>query len=231
MDVLISFSSKYKFERLYSKFESPIVFHCVPGAGKSSCIREILAFDSRFEAYTLGPEDPANLSNNRIRAFTGSLDKSKYNILDEYNLREVDKKEFIAVFGDPIQACVEHSLRAQFICRISRRFGTCTSQFLRTLGFEVEATGEDSVQLGGLYEVDPLDTIIYYEEDVGCLLRRHLLEAFDITEVVGQTFDSVTFVTSHSVLPRADRAKVFQCLTRHRRSLLIMCPNGTYSAP
>ncbi|MBB6642082.1 hypothetical protein H7F02_18630, partial [Proteus mirabilis] len=186
MDVLIKFAVKYKFERLYSKLDSPIVFHCVPGAGKSSCIREILAFDSRFAAYTLGVEDPANLTNNRILSYKGSVDSTKFNLLDEYNLAPAEKRDFFAVFGDPIQAVLEYSLRAHFICKYSLRFGTCTSQFLQSLGYEVEAEGPDAVQLGGLYEVDPRDKIVYYEDEVGCLLRRHCLEAFDISEVVGQ---------------------------------------------
>lgn len=230
MDVLITIASKYNFVRLYSKLEHPVVFHCVPGAGKSSCIREILTFDSRFRAYTLGIEDPANLSNNRIQTYTGTLDPTKLNILDEYNLRDVDKSQFFAVFGDPIQATLSYSLRAHFICSRSRRFGTCTAQLLKELGFEVEAEGEDSVQIAGLYEVDPQDTILFYEEEVGCLLRRHNLQAYDIKEVVGRTFDSVTFVTGQSQVPQFDRATVFQCLTRHKRSLLIMCPNGSFSS-
>nr|QYF50181.1 MAG: triple gene block protein 1 [Guangdong betaflexivirus] len=230
MDVLLKFANKYKFERLSSKLDRPVVFHCVPGSGKSSCIREILAFDSRFAAYTLGAEDPPNLTNNRIKKYTGTVDEGQINLLDEYNLRAANTETFFAVFGDPIQANLDYSLRANFICRVSQRFGKCTAQLLDDLGFEVEAFGEDAVQIGGIYEVDPRDTIIYYEESVGCLLRRHSLEAFHISEIVGQTFESTTFVTSHSRLPRTDRATVFQCLTRHRRNLLIMCPNGSYTA-
>lgn len=230
MDVVIKFASKYNFERLYSKLDKPVVFHCVPGAGKSSCIREILAFDSRFAAFTLGIEDPPNLTNNRIKKYSGELSAEKLNILDEYNLERVDTSEYIAVFGDPIQAVLDYSLRAHFICRSSLRFGKCTAQLLRELDYEVEAAGEDVIQIAGLYEVDPKDNIIYYEEDVGCLLRRHQLEAHHIKELVGQTFDSVTFVTSHSRIPREERATVFQCLTRHRKSLLIMCPDGTYTS-
>lgn len=230
MDVVIKFASKYNFERLYSKLEKPVVFHCVPGAGKSSCIREILAFDSRFAAFTLGIEDPPNLTNNRIKKFSGEHSADHLNILDEYNLEKVDTSKFIAVFGDPIQTVLDNSLRAHFICRLSLRFGKCTAQLLQALGYEVEASGEDVIQIAGLYEVDPRDNIIYYEEDVGCLLRRHQLDAHHINELVGQTFDSVTFVTSHSKIPRSDRATVFQCLTRHRKSLLIMCPDGTFTA-
>ncbi|UXX34122.1 triple gene block protein 1 [Stevia carlavirus 1] len=230
MDVLIKFASKYNFERLYSKLDRPIVFHCVPGAGKSSCIREILAFDSRFAAFTLGIEDPPSLTNNRIKKYSGELSDDFLNILDEYTLEGVDTRGFIAVFGDPIQSAEDYSLRAHFVCRTSLRFGKCTAQLLCELGYEVKASGEDVIQIAGLYEIDPKDNIIFYEEEVGCLLRRHCLEAYHIKELVGPTFDRVTFVTSHSKIPREARATVFQCLTRHRRSLLIMCPNGSYTS-
>lgn len=230
MELIIDLAAIYKFERLNSKLGKPIVFHCVPGAGKSSLIRELLCKDSRFRAYTLGTADPPNLRGCLIQKWKGTLDSSKLNILDEYNLESTETDHFIAVFGDPIQSLQNYTLRADFICKFSRRFGQCTAALLRDLGFEVEATGDDVVQIANLYSVDPRDTILYYEEEVGCLLRRHNLAALHIREVVGQTFESVTFVTAESKVPLDCRATVFQCLSRHRSSLMIMSPDGTYTS-
>ncbi|UXX34098.1 triple gene block protein 1 [Pseudostellaria heterophylla carlavirus 1] len=230
MEIIIELACKYKFERLNSKLGRPIVFHCVPGAGKSSLIRELLCKDSRFRAYTLGIADPPNLRGCLIHKWEGSLDSSKLNILDEYNLEATETSQFIAVFGDPIQSQQSYTLRADFICKFSQRFGRCTAELLKDLGFEVEASGDDVVQIVDLYSVDPKDTILYYEENVGCLLRRHNLPALHISEAIGQTFGSVTFVTAESKIPADNRATVFQCLSRHRTSLMIMSPDGTYTS-
>nr|QQX32700.1 TGB1 [Helenium virus S]QQX32706.1 TGB1 [Helenium virus S] len=230
MDVLVNLLCKYKFERLNNKLEYPIVVHCVPGAGKSSCIRELINADSRFVAYTFGEPDPPSLTGVRIESYRGVTVEGKFNVLDEYNLEQADLSKFFVVFGDPIQANTIYTLRADFICRTSRRFGKCTAQFLRDLGYEVQAEGEDTVQQGGLYDVDPFDTIVYCEEEVGCLLRRHNLEARSAAEVIGKTFESVTFVTSRDSIPVNERAIYYQCLTRHKKRLLVMSPNGTLTA-
>jgi hypothetical protein len=84
------------------------------------------------------------------------------------------------------------------------------------------------VQIRDIFAVDPRDTVVFYEREVGELLAKHSVEALCVEEIRGKTFDSVTFVTAENS-PK-DRAKAFQCLTRHRRSLLILCPNATYSS-
>ncbi|ABP37857.1 triple gene block 1 protein [Phlox virus S] len=231
MDILVSLLCKYKFERLNSKLCLPIIVNCVPGAGKSSCIRELISSDSRFCAYTLGTEDPQNLRGVRIKSFKGEIEEGKFNVLDEYTLSEVDLSKFFVCFGDPIQANSDFARPADFICRDSKRFGKCTATLLQNLGFDIKACGEDSVQIAGIYSEDPRDTVLYHEEEVGCLLAKHCVEAFHISEVVGRTFESVTFVTSHAGVDHPDRAAAFQCLTRHRKSLLILCPDATYGPP
>lgn len=228
MDVLVDLLNKYGFKRVNSGLSIPIIVHCVPGAGKSSCIRELIQSDSRFKAYTLGIEDPQNLQGVRIEKYKGQTEENRLNILDEYTLEPTDLSKFYVCFGDPIQTDCATVRPADFICNESKRFGKSTAQFLRDLGFDVTSKKEDSVQIAGIYEVDPRGTVIYYEDEIGCLLRRHLVEAYHIKEIIGKTFDSVTFVTSHNGIDHEGRAASFQCLSRHRKNLLILCPNATY---
>ncbi|AKZ66615.1 triple gene block protein 1 [Atractylodes mottle virus] len=230
MDVLLRVVGKYRFTRLNSSLRQPIVFHCVPGAGKSTCIRELINLDSRFSAYTLGIPDRPNLQGIGIKQFEGQCEQGKLCILDEYTLGPFEPNLFFAVFGDPIQHKPSLSLRADFICCESRRFGRCTAQLLRTLGFEIQAEGDDVVNLGKVYGSDLTSVILYYEPEVGCILRAHNLRAFNPEEVVGQTFECVTFITGKTVLPIEERELAYQCLTRHSKELHVLTPDATYSA-
>nr|WBW48282.1 triple gene block 1 [Chrysanthemum virus R] len=228
MDVLVNLAKKFGFHRVCTTLNKPLVFHCVPGAGKSTLIRDCCRSDSRFIAVTLGKEDERDLTGVGIAKYSGSIPDCEFPLLDEYTLAESLSEGWFAVFGDPIQATNRVVLRAHFTCNLSRRFGSCTAQFLRELGFDVVAEGEDKIQISGIYAEDPRDKIIFYEPEVGCLLRSHSIEASHIKEVVGQTFDSVTFVTAseHPV----DRSSAYQCLTRHRKCLLILAPNASYAS-
>nr|WGU30764.1 triple gene block 1 [Carya illinoinensis carlavirus 1] len=227
MDVLVNLAKKYNFNRVSTTLNKPIVFHCVPGAGKSSLIRECCRTDSRFAAVTLGAEDERDLSGVSILKYKGEVPLCDYPLLDEYTLAEDLEEGWFAIFGDPIQANNRVVLRAHFTCNLSRRFGKCTAQFLRELGFDVIAEGDDLVQIAGVYEEDPRDTVIYYECEIGRLLRNHSVEAYHISEIAGKTFESVTFVTASSSPTK--RASAYQCLTRHRKNLLILAPNATYT--
>lgn len=230
MDVFVKILSDFGFTRLSSSLHTPIIVHCVPGAGKSSCIRALLKADSRFAAYTLGAPDPCNLDGICIKAFTGSVDPKCFNILDEYTRFNGDTSALFALFGDPIQSPPRTLLRAHFKSTVSRRFGKCTAQLLRDLGFEVESTKEDAVSIRGLYDFDPVGTVLYYEREIGCLLRAHSIEAYEPEEVVGKTFEIVTFVTAENHVPAEARHLIYQCLTRHRSVLHLMTPDASYSA-
>nr|QQG34673.1 TGB1 [Carya illinoinensis carlavirus 1] len=229
MDVLVNLAKKYNFYRVSTTLNKPIVFHCVPGAGKSSLIRECCRLDSRFAAVTLGAEDERDLSGVSITKYKGEVPLCDYPLLDEYTLAEELEEGWFAIFGDPIQANNRVVLRAHFTCNLSKRFGKCTAQLLRELGFDVVAEGNDLVQIAGVFEEDPRDTVIYHECEVGRLLRSHSVEAYHISEIAGKTFESVTFVTACS--HPAERASAYQCLTRHRKNLLILAPNATYTTP
>lgn len=230
MDVLVNLARKFGFKRLNNTLHLPIVFHCVPGAGKTSLILECIKADSRFVAVTAGVPSERNLEGISIGKFDGSVPGGSFPILDEYTLLERLPEGFFAVFGDPIQSLGGVIKPADFTCNVSRRIGQCTAQLLRSLNFDiVSQKEEDLVIIKDIYQVDPQDTVLYYEAEVGCLLKRHCVKAYNITEVTGQTFRSVTFVTGEN-RPEADRAKAYQCLTRHSSSLLILCPDASYAA-
>nr|UZP17025.1 ORF2 [Blueberry scorch virus]UZP17035.1 ORF2 [Blueberry scorch virus] len=228
MDVLVKYLVKNNFERLSSNLSLPIVVHSVPGAGKSTLIRELIAADPRFCALTFGKADPPNLSGVCIRSAIGITSCPEFTLVDEYLEGEIPSGSF-AVFADPLQGGPGLPLRAHFIKKTSHRFGSQTSALLTSLGFEVEASGEDCVEIADIFQRDPEGVVLYHESDIGDLLAAHSVEAHCIKEVRGQTFDSVTFVTAESA-PILDRALSFQCLTRHRKNLLILCPNATYTA-
>jgi len=229
MDVLVKYLDKHKFRRIRSDLSVPVVIHSVPGAGKSSVIREIIRADRRFEACTYGKADQPHISGKWIHCASTFEAVCSFILVDEY-LEAAEPIKAFALFADPIQGGQGKVLAPHFIKTESHRFGKCTAQLLRELNFDITAEGEDLVQIRGIYEVDPRDTVIFFEKEVGELLRAHGLLCYCIDEVRGQTFESVTFATSESK-PLLDPARAFQCLTRHRKSLLILNPDATYSAP
>ncbi|CAF04327.1 triple gene block 1 [Daphne virus S] len=228
MDLLVDVALEFGFTRVSSVLRSPVIFHCVPGAGKSTLIRELINRDHRFIAFTAGEPDPPNLSGRAIKKYIGSIPKDRFVLLDEYNVLESIPDGVYACFGDPLQVAVQRNQEAHFVCNFSRRFGSATAQFLRGLGFEIAAEGQDTVEIRDIYAVDPKGQIVFFERSIGCLLKAHSVEAKHISEIRGQTFDHVTFVTESND-PRSDLPSAFQCLTRHRVSLLVLTPNATYS--
>jgi hypothetical protein len=228
MDVLVSYLDKYNFTRLSNQLTLPIVIHSVPGAGKTSLIRDLIAADSRFKAYTYGKADEPNVRGAYIQAADEHLVEEEFTIFDEYIAGKHPSWAF-AVFADPSQGGGATVLRAHFVKIHSHRFGAATSTLLRSLGYDISATGEDTVEIADIYSKDPEGTVIFHEEVIGALLKNHGVECYCIKEVRGQTFEKVTFVTSEPG-PIVDRTLSFQCLTRHRRHLLILCPDASYTA-
>lgn len=227
MDVLVNKALNFGFVRLSSVLRRPIVFHSVPGAGKSTLIRELIKEDSRFEGWTLAEGDSATLSGVVIKKYLGGP-VGEFALLDEYCVDPSVASGFFAVFGDPLQVCNTGFLRASFLKVESHRFGCTTAQLLRSFGFEIQAGGEDIVVIADIFVGEPEGQVLYFEEEVGCLLKRHQLECAHIDTVRGRTYPVVTFVTSENTLG-LDRVRGFNCLTRHSAKLIILCPDATYA--
>jgi hypothetical protein len=228
MDVFVSLLCKYKFERLTSNLSFPIVVHSVPGAGKTSLIRELISSDSRFCAYTYGKADSPNLTGAYIRSAEGDLEEREFSVFDEYLAGNHPSWAF-AIFADPSQGGSAPVQRAHFVKRESHRFGAKTATLLRELGYDIFASGEDSIEIADIYLKEPEGIVIYHQSEVGHLLSAHGVESYCIQSIRGQTYDTVTYVTAENS-PISDSASSFQCLTRHRKRLLILCPDASYTS-
>nr|UZP17168.1 triple gene block 1 [Cowpea mild mottle virus] len=227
MNELLTLLSKYNFTRLGHKLGDPIVVNCVPGAGKTTLIRELLASSDSFIAYSTVRADPPNLTGRRIEKLPTELPKGKFIVLDEYqNLKDLPSGLF-AVFGDPLQSLTPLNLPATFITTNTHRFGKSTCSILNTLDFKIESSKEDLVVVEDIFKGELEGTVICFESEVASLLNRHAVEFLLPCEFQGETFKVVTFVTS-GVINLSNKSKHLICLTRHSEKLKILCPNADY---
>lgn len=227
MNELISKLADNNYIRLGSKLGNPIVINCVPGAGKTTLIRELLKEHNNFAAFSTVRADQENLIGRKIEKFTGEVPNDKLVILDEYqNLPTIPKGVF-AVFGDPLQSCKPSSLEADFISFKSHRFGKSTEGLLKTLGFKVETDKEDVVTIENIFEGEPIGQVICFEEEVATLLRSHSVEFLEPKDLQGLTFKSVTFVTT-GLVTETNKHFHLICLTRHSDFLKVLSPEAIY---
>ncbi|AAZ15107.1 triple gene block 1 protein [Hippeastrum latent virus] len=228
MDILLEKLNSVGFVRIASRLRAPLVVHCVPGAGKSTLIRELLIEHTCFKAYTGGSPGVPELSGRFVRPISEFTEGEENVLIDEYTLCPSIPAGTLAVFGDPCQPGIDHKLTAHFICKDSKRFGSQTSEFLCKLGFEISAKGQDEVVVQELFDSEPRGVIVFLHKEVECLLRAHSAEGFSCQQVQGKTFDEVCFISAEPF--EAARAKEhYICLTRHRKRLQILCPNATYT--
>ncbi|AON75921.1 triple gene block protein I [Jasmine virus C] len=228
MELLLNKLESFGFTRVSSALRLPLIVHCVPGAGKSSLIRAILEDSVELRAYTFGQADQPNLIGNYIRPFTSDSILDQRTIIDEYTLSPQPIHGVLALFGDPRQPGVDQGLVANFLGNFSRRFGANTAIFLRKLGFNVHAEGEDTVRVLDIFKAEPSGVIVCFEPEVQKLLCAHNLEYLTAQEIQGSTFQEVSFIVSGPF--QIERAREhFLCLTRHRATLNILCPDATYT--
>ncbi|AEP83727.1 triple gene block protein 1 [Cucumber vein-clearing virus] len=204
-----------------------LVVNCVPGAGKTTFIRKLLTEEGNFAAFTTGKPDPANVHGNWIRKWEGKLDSSKINILDEYQNLTSIPEGFHILFGDPVQSCNPLVLPPHLTCTETKRFGKQTCELLNSLGFQISSSLEDIVEIEDIYTGEPEGQVICCEREVANLLTAHNLDFLQIQDIIGATFEVVTFITSNS-FPSSEKADHFRCLTRHSKRLKILCLNAEY---
>nr|QBA83595.1 triple gene block protein 1 [Cowpea mild mottle virus] len=227
MNELISKLADKNYIRLGNKLGNPIVINCVPGAGKTTLIRELIEEHSCFAAFSTVRPDQENLSGRKIEKFTGEVPKDKLVILDEYqNLPSIPEGIF-AVFGDPLQSCKPVPLEANFISFKSHRFGKSTEELLKKLNFRVETDKEDSVSIEDIFEGEPEGQVICFEKEVVELLKSHSVDFLEPQNLQGLTFRSVTYITTGSVTETNKHFHLI-CLTRHSDSLKILSPGAIY---
>nr|WBG54314.1 triple gene block protein 1 [Poplar mosaic virus] len=230
MDVLINKLVSCNFSRTRNQVGKPCIINCVPGAGKSTLIRELLNSDSRFRAYTFGEADPKNLSGRRILPASElrNAPQGALIIIDEYTEGSWEPGKICAAFGDPIQSRGP-GIVADFVCNKTKRFGNSTCELLNSFGFEIYSEKEDICLVRDFFEVEPEGTVVAFESEVKDILARHFVEFEDICSIRGKTFEEVTFFTASNSIPEHLRADFFQCLTRHKSKLTIACPDATFA--
>ncbi|QYF50266.1 MAG: triple gene block protein 1 [Beijing sediment betaflexivirus] len=231
MDILLKCARDFEFIKVSNNLCSTLVFHCVPGAGKSTFIRHLLNLDSRFVGITFGEPDNPNLSGRFIRSASDYVHSAGNLVLvDEYT--EGDELPFpiIAFFGDPYQTA--HSKRVKAATHIKRstlRFGSETCSKLAKWGWDVSSSKVDKCSIENIFTAEPEGTVIAFEGEVFKLLESHNCPYSKICEIRGKTFDIVTLVVTGDPIKLSERHLLYQGLTRHQNKLLILCPNASYS--
>nr|WPR17637.1 MAG: movement and silencing protein TGBp1 [Dracophyllum betaflexi-like virus] len=229
MEVVLDKLLSKGFVRTCVALDFPVVVHAVPGAGKTSLLRELIAELDFVEVVTFGIPDPPNLSSRRIKAFSEGISEKPDLVLivDEYitGKSSVPKCDFL--FSDPIQNKA-FGREAHFIKSSTGRFGKQTCELLLSFGFEVSSEKEDCVVIEGIFEGDLIGQVITCEEDCADLLRRHCVDFKLHCDILGCTFDKVTFVTSSSSIPDDRRSDFYISLTRHKSFLKILCPDASF---
>lgn len=228
MDVLIREANKV-FTRTSAVIDKSIVFHCVPGSGKSTFIRGLLRLDNRFECRTLGAPDSVNLSCRLIKRFdpTEVFDPKKFYLLDEYTAYPGVPEGFVALFGDPVQINQSVS-EPHFTSSVTRRFGRATCELLQSFGFDISSEKEDKVRIGSVFTEDPVGEVIAVGPAVTKALCNHGLIPHCVEDIRGSTFARVTVYLEESCIKDKNRAEVFVALTRHREELLILTPDAAF---
>ncbi|AIZ76638.2 triple gene block protein 1 [Elderberry carlavirus E] len=228
MDIIIELAEQYGFQRTKSKLVKPLVFHCVPGAGKSTFIRLLLAEIPGSKAFTHGVADTPTICGLYIRdAKDIELTSSgSALLLDEYTEFEELPTHTLAAFGDPLQSNKYAPREPHFISDLTRRFGNQTVLLLKSLGFNVRTEKVDTVVVEDIYAGEPEGQILCNEREVAALLCAHQLDYLFVDQLRGRTFDKVTYITAEN--SPSDRVGSFQCLTRHTTKLKILCPDATY---
>lgn len=228
MEVVIDKLLDLGFERTLLPLREILVVNCVPGAGKTSFIRKLIQSDSNFEAFTTGKPDLPNLTGNHIAKWEGICNPDKITILDEYQRLTTYPEGVQVMFGDPTQCCNPLILAPHLTCFQTHRFGSETCNLLNSIGFPINSIKSDLVRIKDIYSEDLIGQVICCEPEVEKLLTAHCVEYLNCEEVIGQTFEVVTFVTANSI-SKANKQKHLICLTRHSKELLVLCPDGHYT--
>nr|QED43240.1 TGB1 [Garlic common latent virus]QED43246.1 TGB1 [Garlic common latent virus] len=228
MDVLVNKLLSFNFVRVSNKLSKPIIVNCVPGAGKSYLIRELLKEDERFLAYTFGADITETTDCITILRAPETKPSCNFIIIDEYQLGDWQRFEPIAIFGDPLQGSSE-CLRPHFTTDLTRRFGSSTCSFLQSIGFQIRSERTDICTIAEAANAELEGTVIAYGPEAEWLLKWYGVSYWKVCEIQGKTFDIVTLVTDYSVVTESNRRDLYLCLTRHRDKLQILNGDATFT--
>nr|QED43138.1 TGB1 [Garlic common latent virus] len=229
MDVLVNKLLSFNFVRVSSKLNKPIIVNCVPGAGKSHLIRELLREDERFVAYTFGADITETTDCITILKAPEVKPIHNFIIIDEYQLGDWQKFEPIAIFGDPLQGTSE-CLRPHFTTDLTKRFGSSTCSLLQSIGYQIRSECSDICIIAEASSAELEGTVIAYGPEAEWLLKWYGVPYLKVCEIQGKTFDIVTLVTDYSIVTEGNRRDLYLCLTRHRNKLQILNGDATLAA-
>lgn len=231
MDVLVKRLLESNYKRHSVNSRGYLVVSCVPGAGKSTFIRELLSCDSRFIACTFGVPDQINNSGNRILS-PDSIGNYEgfYLICDEFQEGDWKSVKACCYFGDLEQSPTDQgNIKPDFTLTKTLRFGSSTCALLQRFGFDITSDKTDEVQINGTDNALIHPNIIAIGEQAERLLCYYGLLFKKPSEVRGLTFDRVTLVTDYNTIPTTLRSEFYIALTRHRLQLEIVCPDATFA--
>lgn len=232
MDVFLKSCRNSGFVQVSNSLGKPIVVHCVPGAGKSTLIRNLIQCDSRFEAFTYGVKDPVDLKGRRIRGAEELKEDSscKFILIDEYTAASALPNNCFAIFGDPVQKEGVFGFSADFVNIKTRRFGAATCRFLKGLQFDIESDLEDTLNIQTPQNCDIIGTIIAVGPEATALCCHYRLDYKTAEQVRGSTFEEVTVITDFGEVEPNLRSDFYVACTRHRKKLNIVSPDEITSS-
>lgn len=231
MEVVCKVLADRGFQRVRSKLSVPIIVNCVPGAGKTSAIFDILASDSRFKAVTFGAKQERKIEGLIIdRVVSGCRPPAEFLIVDEYTEGDYGELDPFVIFGDPNQSRTDSCLRPHWLSFKTFRFGSSTCFYLNKLGFKIESDKEDSFKVCKASECDIEGQLIVYGQQALTLASWYGLEFLCLEAARGRTFEVCTVLTDYESVTDEIRGDLFVLLTRHRSKCVVLNGDATLAA-
>jgi len=227
MDFILKRLVAKDFVRVCNKFSEIIVVNCVPGFGKTTFIKELLAEREDFEAYTFGAPELANLTGKYIKSaclYKELHCEGKKVIVDEYTEGDFKELHPVLIFGDPQQSVHLQRIDCNFIGKCTKRFGKNIAIGLTDLGFEISSNFEGGeFAHKNLFEGTLKGQVIAVGSEISQLLRDHCAEFKEATQVRGSTFETVTVCAiTAKAQDRKTACELYVALTRATKSLTLL---------
>lgn len=214
------------FVRTNTPTSLPIVIHGVPGSGKSSIIKRLIA-SNKFQAFTLGAPYGQNLEHAGVPTFGTDIAKpatATTLILDEYQLGDANVvSNFSVLFGDPFQGTFR--LPAHYTNATSFRVPRPVCDWLSRCSFSIRGTkpGKLTSQppfVKGRHGSPVQGQAIHLGEISKALLHSHGICSRHPRELRGLEFNTVTLVYHSS--EKLDRADFYVAATRALEHLIVI---------
>ncbi|UOH28272.1 triple gene block protein 1 [Kudzu virus D] len=221
MNNIIELFEKSGFVKISDKNNPPYFLHAVPGAGKTSLLKDLLQENRQVRVYSKICIEKPNLSGRYIKLYRDEvLDESFINILDEYAFGSF-VEGFDFYLGDPLQLSLDLTREADFIKSTSYRVPKPVCEFLCAAGHLISGVTEGSISFETFFGEEPSGTILAYQKEVLDYLRSYNLAVLSPCEVQGREFDLVTLFVAGILSEEAQCKEFYCCATRAKSKLII----------